>query len=44
MKIVKALADNKKVLLLVLVLQLVIYWLCLLGMETKSQFIAYQQF
>jgi hypothetical protein len=44
MKMIEKFANNEKMLLLLFSLQLIIYWLCMLGMETKSQFVAYQQF
>jgi len=44
MKLIRKLSQNEKVLLIVLVLQLTVYWLCILGTVQQSQFIAYQRF
>ena len=44
MKLIQRLAQSEKVLLFVLILQVTIYWVCIIGTEGKSAFVAYQQF
>lgn len=44
MKIAKNILENEKALLVLLAVQLTIYWVCILGADVKTQFVAYQQF